>query len=118
MIFGLVPSFFLYRAVYGFLHDQVVWKNLGWSVSSRFYSGSGLKIQALEDLLIYLGFVLFFSYRLNSSENLVGGNGSLDKRFVTFFTQAFNPSTLFIIILVSIIYLPLVFLLGQSINPW
>lgn len=113
---GLVPSYFLYKVIYGFYQTQAVWGSKG---SSYLYSGEALKFHAYEDLAIYLGFVLFLSYFINSGDLLSGGKTSAKNRVANFFPQVLNhPSTLIIIILGSIIYLPIAFFLGSALNPW
>lgn len=117
LIFGLIPSWFLYKIIYDFYHDQAVWAIR--RSTSHLYSGGALKVDALENLVFYIGMILLLSYFTNAGGMiLLGGKGSAIKRVKTFFTLAFNPTILIISFLGSVLYLPLVFLIGSAANPW
>lgn len=112
-VLGFIPSFFLYRFLYAFIHDSAILEScnrLDSIACTDTYTGNSLKIRGLSFLL---GFVIFLYYNsfpkdTRSKKYMFSPKG---------ISLVLNKSLL-IWIIFSILYLPLFIYFGSIINPW
>lgn len=111
LVFGIIPSLLLHRFIYGISHESAIYLECKLLLScSHYYEGITLKLVSLVYLILYIIVILYFPYKM-----------AIKKKVSLFSLQPLRDidlKSVLVIIFVSLLYLPLVFFLSSSNNPW